>query len=248
MNFVKGITCLAFILLIFCCKKKDPPESVYMLERDNKTQTIVTNTSTPTNTVIVPLATYQPTAADTIVAVFECTKWRYFSRHSGGYFFYTTFYCYDGQIPLTVDSLLKRPPRKMDSTMIHIAQNDSNDMWINYAKSGTTPAIYSLHSTKGYPNCIRGNLPFSCGVCSWNTGASPYSIGYNGDPNTDRIYSQGNGTIAVGTTQASIKPYSCSSQKECKYSIYFENYTYFKINEKWFVWINRLRDYSVAGN
>jgi hypothetical protein len=236
----KIVSAVCIVLAIFSCKK-EPVESEYVVERDNKSQA---GSIPATVTVqVAQTASYQPTAADTIMAVFVCIKGRYFHHYSGRYFG-NAFYCYDGQISLTVDSLLKQLPRKMDSTMIQISAGDSSDITIKYTKGLQT---YVMHSTKGYPNIVMGILPYSCNVCQMPGAGPPYEIGYNGDPNTDKIYSRGNGSIQVGVTRFTIKAYSCSSLKECSYSIDFENYTYFKINGKWFVWINRLSDASIAG-
>ncbi len=246
MNFVRGITCLAFILLIFCCKKKDPPESVYMLERDYLSQT---SPATPTNTIkpniiiAVPQASYQPIAADTIVAVFLCSKGRYVSVN-GFRGFANLFYYYDAKISLNFDSLGWNGSRKdMDSSMIQFAPGDSNNTTIKYTKGSQT---YIMHSTKGYPNCtLDPYYPIMSGSCY--CASKNYKIMFNGDPNTDKIYSRRNGNLAINNYEVSLKPYSCSSGKRCSYLIYFENYSYFKINGKWFIWINRITDDAETG-
>lgn len=195
--------------------------------------------------MITPVITYQPTIADSITAIFVCEKGRYFTVNGVGVRnFMNSFYYYDAALPLSFDSLIKRIPAKMPANMIQFALGDSSDISITYPKGNTI-----IHSTKGYPNYILDQFPFSCGSCFYlENEATPYKIRFNGSNyNTDKIFSHGNGYYGIIEADIILKPYSCSSGKRCSFSICFDNYSYFKINGKWFVWINRISDFGEAG-
>ncbi|MBK6520852.1 MAG: hypothetical protein KBG47_00945 [Bacteroidia bacterium] len=237
MNSLKGIKYVGLVLIIFSCKKKPAPESEYLLERDNKT----TKTAT---TLITPVITYQPTVADSITAIFVCQKGRYFSVNGGRYFM-NSFYYYDAASTLSFDSLIKRVPTKMNPNVIQFVPGDSSDITISYPIGNIV-----IHSTRGFPNCKLGQFPQYCAVCfEPNNQVANYEITYGaGHKNTDKIYSQGNGYLGLDVGIVNLKPSYCSSGKRCYYSIYFENYSYFKVNGKWFVWINRIGDFCEAGH
>lgn len=240
MNLRNYIKYLGLVLIIFSCKKQPAPESKYLLDRDNSPK----QTTRTTTTLIDPATSYQPTKADSITAIFICQKGRYFSVNGGRYFM-NSFYYYDAASTLSFDSLIKRAPTKLYPNLIQFAQGDSSDMTITYPKGND-----SIHSIKGYPDCILDQFPYDCGSCFWveNLGVN-YKIRFNGNNyNTDKIFSEGNGYYATLEADVKIKPSSCSSGKRCYYSIYFENYSYFKVNSKWFVWINRIGDFCEAGH
>ncbi len=240
MNLLDRIKLLGLVLIMLSCKKQTAPESEYLLERDNSLKQ-TTRTSTA---VIDPVIPYQPAIADSITAIFVCQKGRYFSVN-GLRSFMNSFYYYDASRPLSFDSLIKRMPTKLDLNMIQFTQGDSSDMTITYPKGNN-----SVHSKKGYPNCILDEFPHNCGSCFWGDNlAINYKIRFSGNNyNTDKIFSEGNGYYATLEADVKIKPSSCSSGKRCYYSIYFDNYSYFKVNSKWFVWINRIGDFCEAGH
>jgi len=237
MNSNKFILFLLVLFILVGCKKQSTPEPEYLLERDNPDHNpTIRNTLSPS-----PQTSYEPTAADTITAVFVCEKARYKSGNAQRVFV-NAFYYYDASQWLSFDSLIKMPSHKLEPNMIQFSPNDSSNVTITYAKGNDI-----IHSTKGHPSCILDQFPISCSVCS-PYDAAIYKIKYNGNPNTDKIFSRGNGYLNSAPGELKIKAYSSSSNKSSWYSIYFENYSSFKVNGKWFVLINRISDACEAHN
>jgi hypothetical protein len=184
---------------------------------------------------LAEITPYHPIAADSITAIFVCVR-----CYDKEFFYQNAYYYFDAAIPLRFDSLVKRPANKITPNMIQVAPGDSNDITITYPKGN-----YVLHSTRGFSSIILDHFPWQVGGYFPNYPVYNYKIHYSSaNQNTDKILSNGNGEIGLNETNANLKPYSCSSNKFCYFSICFDNYSYFKVNGKWFVWINRVSDYS----
>jgi hypothetical protein len=236
MNLIKGITYLALIIFVFSCKKT-PVDSPYVFERDDDTTQGPVLFHTPTLTA-QPQSV--PPLGDSISGAFVCFKTRTYGNPSltSGCRFYAS------SKPMALHALIETYSLSSANYDVQYLPTDSGDMTFAFTIGGQS---YLIHSTRGYPNCILDYFPNWCGPYFPNYPVVKYKIRFNNsDYNTDRIFSSGNGDLDINEMDAYLKPYSCTANKYCYFSISFENYSYFKTKGKWFACINKTCDYREA--
>lgn len=233
MSFVRQILFPIFILVaIFSCKKKDPPESVYVLERDNHNTTIPnaishTNTITPyLNSKIIYSKLGLPLQFNGIYGMIRCTKpWNNETISSNC----TVIETSDDPIPYCSHCNVAG----IKEYQVYPDSADPEKPIFEFLYQGR---YYRIVTQCGFSNCI---LDSSINNVLYSNGYINYHIQFEGAPkNTDEILTCNSALIPIKDTIITLP--ACGSVanytgKPKSFSIKYSNFEHFDIEGKVFV-------------